>query len=78
MESVEPAGEDDLDKLFEDCQRLAVPPFGNLYGLRTVMDDSIEDDEFVVFRACTQNDAVRLRLADYERLAEPTIVPITR
>src|SRR3954470_8911997 len=32
------ASEDELEKVFGDCERGASPPFGRLYGLRTVVD----------------------------------------
>jgi Ala-tRNA(Pro) deacylase len=74
--SVALADESDLKGIFLDCERGAEPPFGNLYGLKTVMDVSVEDYDSLVCRACTHGDAIRLRLADYEKLVEPVIAPV--
>jgi Ala-tRNA(Pro) deacylase len=44
------ADEDEMATLFEDCTLGAEPPFGHLYGLETLMDGSLEDDPFIVFK----------------------------
>jgi Ala-tRNA(Pro) deacylase len=48
-----------------------VPPFGNLYGLPTLLDETITAEMFIVMEAHTHVDAVRLSCADFERLAGP-------
>jgi Ala-tRNA(Pro) deacylase len=35
-EDVELANEDEIDELFQDCARGAVPPIGECYGLETI------------------------------------------
>lgn len=42
-EDFELATEHELDQLFLDCARGAVPPIGACYGLDVVMDDSIRE-----------------------------------
>jgi hypothetical protein len=48
-----------------------VPPFGNLYGLETVLDESLWPDSWMVFEAHTTVEAIRLRTGDFERLERP-------
>jgi Ala-tRNA(Pro) deacylase len=38
---VQMASEEEIERLFPDCARGAVPPIGTAYGLKTIVDDSI-------------------------------------
>ena len=71
------ATEQEMTGLFPECELGAEPPIGALFGLTTVMDQQLEDDEYLVMQAGTHTDAVRLRRADYERVAEPIVAPIS-
>src|SRR5918993_1691800 len=54
-----------LAELFPDCELGAAPPIGRLYGLTTLMDESLVRDDHVTFQAGTHTDAVTMSLADY-------------
>jgi len=71
---VELAQESEMGELFPDCALGAEAPFGSLYGLQTIMDRSLEADEFLVFQAGTHEEAVRMDMAEYKRLAEPKVL----
>jgi Ala-tRNA(Pro) deacylase len=75
--SVELADEDEIGKLFPDCELGAEPPFGNLYELPTVMDQTLEQDDHIVFQAGTHGKAVRMSMADYRRIVEPKVLEFT-
>jgi Ala-tRNA(Pro) deacylase len=66
------ADEAEIADVFRDCEWGVVPPFGTLYGLPTVIDNSLDPTAFIVFEAETHVQAVRLRCADFERLERPT------
>jgi Ala-tRNA(Pro) deacylase len=66
--------EDETREIFADCEEGAEPPFGRLYGLRTIMDSSLEDDDHIIFQAGTHDKAVRMNMSDYLALAQPEIV----
>ncbi|MCM3901463.1 MAG: YbaK/EbsC family protein, partial [Pyrinomonadaceae bacterium] len=51
------ATEDEIIGLFPDCELGAMPPFGNLYGLPVYVDQSLTEDEEIVFQAGTHSDA---------------------
>jgi len=70
-ERVEMAAESDMDRLFPDCERGAIPPFGSLYQLPTVVDESLAQDEQIVFEAQNHEDAIRMTYRDYEALEHP-------
>jgi len=62
--------------LFPDCELGAMPPFGSLYNLRVFVDESLAADEEIVFNAGTHRDAIRMRFADFARLAKPTMTSL--
>lgn len=43
------ATEDEIAELFSDCETGAIPPIGTPYGLKTVVDESLEDKEDIYF-----------------------------
>ena len=71
---VELAGEEEMSKLFADCQLGAEPPFGNLYGLETLMDESLQVDEHIVFQAGTHDQAIKMATDDYKELVSPQVL----
>src|SRR5829696_7770063 len=68
-EEVQLADERALGQIFGDCELGAAPPIGRLYGLPTLMDESLFADDRVTFQAGTHCDAVTMSLADYRRVA---------
>ena len=68
------AGEDEMSKLFADCELGAEPPFGNLYGLETLMDESLQADEHIVFQAGTHEQAIKMATLDYKELVSPQVL----
>ena len=67
------ATEQEFSELFPDCELGAMPPFGELYGLPIYVDESLAADEEIVFNAGTHHDAIRLRYADFAKLAKPVV-----
>jgi Ala-tRNA(Pro) deacylase len=68
---VEMACEDEIEQLFPDCEPGAMPPFGSLYRLPTIVDESLAEDEQIVFEAQTHEDAIRMAYRDFEALEHP-------
>lgn len=64
------ATEDEIEQLFADCERGAMPPFGSLYHLPTVMDESLAQDE-IVFEGQDHEEAVKMAYKDYEMIEHP-------
>jgi Ala-tRNA(Pro) deacylase len=67
------ATEAEFKALFPDCAVGTMPPFGELYGVPVYLDASLTDAERIVFEAGTHSDAIRMRYADYARVAKSTI-----
>ncbi|MGA2172273.1 MAG: YbaK/EbsC family protein [Sedimentisphaerales bacterium] len=72
--SVELAEEEEIGRLFGDCELGAEPPFGNLYEMPTIMDKALEADEHIMFQAGSHEKAIRMKMADYRKLAKPKVL----
>ncbi|MBI2876623.1 MAG: YbaK/EbsC family protein [Candidatus Tectomicrobia bacterium] len=72
-EEVRLATEEEFKDLFPDCDIGAMPPFGNLYHLDVYVDESLKRDEYITFNACTHNESIRMKYADFERLIHPKV-----
>jgi Ala-tRNA(Pro) deacylase len=59
--------------LFPDCELGAEPPFGLLYSLRVLVDESLTQDEEISFSAGTHRESLRMRYSDVSRLEEPQV-----
>ena len=68
---VELAHEHELVGLFPGCELGAEPPVGTLYGLSTLADYTLLDDDYVEFQAGTHTRSVRITRVDFERIADP-------
>src|SRR5437870_255697 len=63
---------DELAMQLSDCGRGAVTPFGSLYGLGTLLEDSIQPEDLILFEAQQHHIAIRMLCRDFERLEKPT------
>ncbi len=72
------ADEAELGPLFPDCEVGAMPPFGNLYGLRVYVDTALEEFETIRFEAGTYTDTMCIKYADFRRLVQPIGVHVGR
>ncbi len=67
------AKERDFEELFPDCEVGAMPPFGNLYQLEVWVDQVLTEDEFIVFRAGSHVETLKIKYNDYARLINPKV-----
>lgn len=74
---VELVPEQELAGLFPECELGAEPPVGSIFGLTTLMDQSLSRDEYLVFQAGRHDQSVRVKRSDYELLAHPRILSFT-
>lgn len=74
VETVRLATEHEMEILFPDADVGAEPPLGCLYDVPTLMDRSLAKDKEIVFAAGTHERAVRMAMAEYRRLAQPTVL----
>lgn len=76
-QEVELAHEPEFAGLFPGCDLGAMPPFGNLYGLHTLVAEELTEDEEIAFNAGTHTEVLRMKYADFERLVQPRVTAIT-
>jgi Ala-tRNA(Pro) deacylase len=67
------AKEKDFEELFPDCEVGAMPPFGNLYDLEVWVDQVLNEDEFIVFRAGSHVETLKIKYSDYIRLVNSKV-----
>ena len=72
------AEEEEFEDTFPDCEVGAMPPFGNLYGVPVYVDETLAEDETIVFRSGTHTETMSVSYADFERLVEPTVAQFAR
>ena len=65
--------EDEFFKLFPDCEPGAIPPFGELYGFPVYLDKVLAEDAEIVVSAGSLSEGIRMRTADFVRLAHPRL-----
>ena len=53
------------------CERGAIPPFGSVYHVHTLVDESLADDEEIVFQAETHDESIRMTYHDFEIVEHP-------
>lgn len=69
--SLELAGEEEIERVFHDCQPGALPPFGHLYGVRTVVDSALSRSSRIVMEGNTCHEGIQMRYRDYEAVEHP-------
>lgn len=72
------ATEEEMARLFPDCDVGAEPPFGILYGLPTYLAVALEDDEWITFNAGTHEEVIRMRFRDFERLVHARLIDLSK
>lgn len=62
------ATEYELGALFEDCEPGAVPPFGNVYEMETIVDESLAEQSDIYFEAGDHECLVHVSAETFENL----------
>ena len=70
------ATEAELLDAFPTCDLGAMPPFGNLFGVATYCDTSLEDHEKIEFNAGSHEDSIRMAFGDFKRCGKPTMIDL--
>lgn len=65
--------EEVFSSLFSDCEVGAMPPFGSLYNIQTVVDQSLTTNTYIAFNACSHSEVVKMNYEDFEALEKPII-----
>ncbi|MFO0911203.1 MAG: YbaK/EbsC family protein [Isosphaeraceae bacterium] len=66
------ATEAEVARVFVDCELGALPPFGRLYGLTTIVDEGLgRSGEVIICVGNYRHEGFQLRFADYEAIEAP-------
>ncbi|HXJ78638.1 MAG TPA: YbaK/EbsC family protein [Candidatus Methylomirabilis sp.] len=68
---IELASVEEMLRLFPGCELGAIPPFGRLFGMATFVEEGLLEQHDITMPAGDHRSAVRMRTAEYLRLAEP-------
>ena len=68
------AAEAEFRRRFPDCETGAMPPFGNLYGMKVYVDESLTHDAVIAFEAGTHCETIRIAYDDFARLVRPVVL----
>lgn len=71
---VEIASEEEFKGRFPDCEVGAMPPFGNLYEMRTLVEESLTEDKEIAFNAGSHTELIRMFYSDFEELVGPEVL----
>jgi Ala-tRNA(Pro) deacylase len=72
------ADENDFQDHFPGCEVGAMPPFGNLYGIRVFLAQTLGDLTTISFNSGLHTEIIQMDYDDYIRLVSPEIMDFTR
>lgn len=70
------ASEDEFAPLFPGCEKGAMPPLGEIYGLEMVVEESLARHPEIVFNAGTHTETLAVSWRHYSKVANPRLVDI--
>jgi Ala-tRNA(Pro) deacylase len=65
------ASDEEVAGTFCDCEWGVAMPFGSLYGLPTILEDSFDAESHIIFEAHFHAVTIRMRCRDFETLEKP-------
>lgn len=71
--SLELATEIEIAERCADCEFGVLPPFGSHYGAKTIVDETLADDEYISFESDSHTEAIRMKYADYYQFEHPLV-----
>ena len=70
------ASEEEFRDKFPDCELGAMPPFGNLYGMKVYVDVTLAREPEIAFNAGTHTEVIKLAYADFDHLVKPLAIGV--
>lgn len=68
------ASESEFKDVFPDCETGAMPPFGNLYQMKTYVTANLADEPEIAFNAGAHTEVIKMSYLDFERFVNPTVL----
>ncbi|WP_288368503.1 YbaK/EbsC family protein [uncultured Alcanivorax sp.] len=64
------ANEDHFKGRFPLCEPGGEPPFGNLYGMKVYVDNTLLSEDWLAFNAGTHTEVITMGMGDFLRLSQ--------
>ena len=71
------ADENDFQDHFPGCEVGAMPPFGNLYGIRVILAQTLCDSTTISFNSGLHTEVIQMDYEKYIKLVSPEIMDFT-
>ena len=68
------ASTEEVEKITNGVLPGGIPPFGNLFGLKTYADEGLLNNEKIVFNAGDRSFSIAMKLSDYLRVVKPIVL----
>jgi len=75
---LELATEIEISQHCPDCEIGALPPFGSQYGMKTLVDATLAEDDQIVFEGDSHHESIRMKFADFRRVEQPLMGSFAR
>ncbi|MGD8567429.1 MAG: YbaK/EbsC family protein [Gammaproteobacteria bacterium] len=62
------ATEQELASIFSDCDLGAIPPIGDSYGMKVIVDDSLDQCPDIYFEAGDHTDMIHVRSEEFRKM----------
>jgi Ala-tRNA(Pro) deacylase len=69
---------DEIEVIFHDCEPGAIHPFGQLYGLKTIVESSMASVGVMACGANTRHEGLKMRSSDYMAIEGPILASFQR
>ncbi len=66
--------EEELANLFPDCELGAIPPFGNLYGMKVWIASELFQRFEITFNSDNHHELIRMNTVDFCNLVQATMI----
>lgn len=73
---IELATELEIKQHCPDCEIGALPPFGSQYGMKTLVDGGLAEDDEIYFEGNTHHEAIRMKFLDFRRIEQPQVASL--
>ncbi len=77
VKKVRLATEAEFEGVFPECEVGAMPPFGNLYRIPVIVDESLKKDREIVFNAGSHTETVKMAFDEFVELVQPLFASFT-
>jgi len=77
IDNVTLAEESEFRNIFPECKTGAMPPFGNLYNMKTYASSKLRKNKYIAFNAGNHCELIRMKYSCFESLVKPEILEMT-